>query len=126
VVKAEFGKMHESGITEAELKDAKTYITGSFALTLTSTDRLAAVLMQLRTQDLGIDYLDRREGLINGVTLEDANKVAARLLDPAKLTTVMVGMPQGLPGEPTKEVAPEPAKPEPAKNEPAKKEPAEH
>jgi len=102
VVKAEFGKMHESGITEAELKDAKTYITGSFALTLTSTDRLAATLMQLRTQDLGIDYLDRRDALINGVTLEDANKVAARLLDPAKLTTVMVGMPQGLDGAPAK------------------------
>lgn len=116
VVKAEFGKMHDSGITETELKDAKTYITGSFALTLTSTDRLAAILMQLRTQDLGIDYLDRRDALINGVTLEDANKVAARLLDPAKLTTVMVGMPQGLPGQPTKGAGGEPAKKEPAQH----------
>ncbi len=100
VVKAEFGKMHESGITEAELKDAKTYITGSFALTMTSTDRLAAVLMQLRTQDLGIDYLDRRDALINGVTLDDTKRVSAHLLDPAKLTTVMVGMPQGLASAP--------------------------
>jgi len=110
VVKAEFGKMHESGITEAELKDAKTYITGSFALTLTSTDRLAATLMQLRTQDLGIDYLDRRDALINGVTLDDAKRLSARLLDPAKLTTVMVGMPQGL----------EPAKAEPHPQPPGK------
>jgi zinc protease len=110
VVKAEFAKMHKDGITDAELKDAKTYITGSFALTLTSTDRLAAVLMQLRTQDLGIDYLDRRDALINGVTLDEANKVAARLLDPAKLTTVMVGMPQGLPPTATKASGAEPAK----------------
>ena len=113
VVKAEFGKMHDGGITETELKDAKTYITGSFALTLTSTDRLAAILMQLRTQDLGIDYLDRREGLINSVTLEAADKVADRLLDPAKLTTVMVGMPQGLPGQSAKGAG--------AVSEPAKK-----
>lgn len=98
VVKTEFGKMHADGITDNELKDAKTYITGSFALTLTSTDRLAALLMQLRTQELGIDYLDRRDGLINGVTLDDTRRVSARLLDPAKLTTVMVGMPQGVEG----------------------------
>ena len=71
-------------------------------------DRLAATLMQLRTQDLGIDYLDRRDALINGVTLEDANKLATRLLDPAKLTTVMVGMPQGLPAETKKETGAEP------------------
>jgi len=95
IVKAEFGKMHESGITETELKDAKTYISGSFALTLTSTDRLAALLMQLRVQDLGIDYLERRDGLINAVTLDDAKRVSARLLDPASLTTVMVGKPEG-------------------------------
>jgi zinc protease len=102
IVKAEFAKMHENGITETELKDAKTYITGSFPLTLTSTDRLAALLMQLRTQELGIDYLDRREALINGVTFDDAKRVSARLLDPAKLTTVMVGMPQGLGQSPGK------------------------
>ncbi len=102
VVKAEFGKMHDNGITEAELKDAKTYITGSFPLTLTSTDRLAALLMQLRVQDLGIDYLDRRTGLINAVTLNDAKRVSARLLDPANLTTVMVGKPEGFDPAPSK------------------------
>jgi zinc protease len=100
IVKAEFGKMHKDGITEAELKDAQTYITGSFPLTLTSTDRLAALLMQLRTQDLGIDYLDRRTALINGVTLDDAKRVSARLLDPANLTTVMVGKPEGFDAAP--------------------------
>jgi zinc protease len=100
VVKDEFAKMHKDGITQAELDDAKTYITGSFPLSFTSTDRLAALLMQLRVQDLGIDYLDRRDALINGVTLEDAKRVCARLLDPAKLTTIMVGQPQGLDSAP--------------------------
>jgi zinc protease len=101
VVKDEFGRMHKDGITETELNDAKTYITGSFPLSFTSTDRLAALLMQLRTQDLGIDYLDRRDALINGVTLDDAKHVCERLLDPAKLTTVMVGKPQGLDAKPS-------------------------
>lgn len=92
--------MHKDGITETELKDAKTYITGSFPLTLTSTDRLAALLMQLRVQDLGIDYLERRDGLINAVTLDDAKRVSTRLLDPANLTVVMVGKPQGFDAPP--------------------------
>jgi zinc protease len=52
--------------------------------------------MQLRQENLGIDYLDRRDALINGVTLDDAKRVAGRLLDPAKMTTVMVGKPEGL------------------------------
>jgi zinc protease len=95
VVKAVFAKMYADGITQAEMTDAKTYLTGSFPLTLTSTDRLAALLMQLRVNDLGIDYLDRRDALIDGVTLDDAKRVAARLLDPAKLTVVMVGQPEG-------------------------------
>ena len=51
--------------------------------------------MQLRVNDLGIDYLDRRDGLIDAVTLDDAKRVSQRLLDPAKLTTIMVGQPQG-------------------------------
>ena len=95
IVKTEFGKVHDNGITDAELRDAKVYISGSFPLSLTSTDRLSALLMQLRVNDLGIDYLDRRDGLINAVTMDDARRVSQRLLDPAKLTTIMVGQPQG-------------------------------
>jgi zinc protease len=96
VIKGEFGHMQKDGITPAEIADAKIYLTGSLPLTLTSTDRIAALLMQLRVEDLGIDYLDRRDDLINGVTLEHANEVARRLLDPAALTTVLVGQPEGI------------------------------
>ncbi len=96
IIKDEFGKVHRDGITQAELDDAKVYISGSFPLTLTSTDRLAAVLMQLRQNDLGIDYLDKRDAQIDAVTLDDAKRVSEKLLDPAKLTTIMVGRPQGM------------------------------
>jgi zinc protease len=106
IVKTEFGKVHDNGITQSELDEAKIYISGSFPLTLTSTDRLSALLMQLRVQDLGIDYLERRDTLINSVTLSDAKRVSARLLDPAKLTTILVGQPEGL-ADGTKQAAPQ-------------------
>ena len=96
VIKNEFGNVYRDGITQPEMDDAKVYLTGSLALTLTSTDRIAGLLMQLRSEDLGFDYLDRRDALINGVTLADAKRVDARLLDPAKLTTIRVGKPEGI------------------------------
>jgi zinc protease len=58
------------------------------------------VLLSVQRDNLGIDYLDRRSGLINAVTLEDVQRVAKRLLDPAALLTVIVGQPEGI--EPTR------------------------
>jgi zinc protease len=51
--------------------------------------------VQIQLDDLGIDYIDRREGLIDAVTMDDARRVARRLLDGEMLVTV-VGRPQGL------------------------------
>ena len=42
--------------------------------------------------------IDRRSALIDGVTLDEAKRVAARLLDPAALTFVVVGSPGDLKG----------------------------
>jgi zinc protease len=100
LMKAEWQKMRDHGITQQELDDAKTYLTGSFPLQFTSSGAIADVLLQVQRENLGIDYLDRRTDLINKVTREDVQRVAKRLLDPAALLTVVVGQPEGI--EPTK------------------------
>ncbi len=46
--------------------------------------------------DLGIDYLDRRNDLIEAVSLDDVRRVARKLLDPANLHFVVAGQPDGL------------------------------
>jgi len=99
VIKTEWQRVAETGITAEELADAKLYLTGSFPLRFSSSDRIAGMLVGIQLRDLGIDYLDRRNGLIEAVTLEDANRVARRLFDPAALTFVIVGQPEGV--EPT-------------------------
>ena len=53
----------------------------------------------LQTAGLGIDYVNDRNALVEAVTVEDIRRVAARLLDPERLTFVVVGRPEGL--EPT-------------------------
>lgn len=97
VLKAEWEKMATSGATEKELSDAKTYLTGSFPLRFSSSGRIASMLTGIQLEDLGIDYLKRRNSIIESVTLEDVNRVASNLLNHKNLTTVIVGQPKGIP-----------------------------
>ncbi len=104
VIRKEWGRMRNFGPSVREIADAKTYLNGSFPLQLSSTSSIARMLVAMQYHDLGIDYIDRRDELINVVTLADVQRVAGRILDPKQLTVVVVGKPKGV--EPTAE-APE-------------------
>ncbi len=81
-------KMADDGPTQTELDAAKKYLIGAYAINnLDSSSAIASTLVELQLQDLGIDYMDRRAGLINAVTLEDTKAAAKKLLtvDPAIL-----------------------------------------
>ncbi len=98
VVLAEWRRMRDAGITKEELEEAKRYLTGSFPLNLTSTRDIAGMLLVMQLRDYGSDYLARRNALIEAVTVEDVNRVAATLLDPDGLDYVVVGQPgEGVP-----------------------------
>lgn len=96
IVKAEWAKMAQTGQTAKELKDAKTYLTGSFPLSFTSSSELASFLAALQYNGEGIDCLQNRNALMNAVTLSEARRVAARLLAPESLFFVVVGKPANL------------------------------
>ena len=87
--------MAESGPTADELAKAKAYLNGSFALNLDTSSKIAGLLVQLQLDGLGIDYFARRPEMINAVTLDDARRVAKRLLDSGLLVTV-AGRPDGV------------------------------
>ena len=96
VIREEWRRMAEEGITESELDDAKKYMTGSYPLRFTSSGNIADMLVGLQLDDLGRDYFDIRNDLIEAVTLEDVNDAARRWLDPDSLTIVVVGDPEGI------------------------------
>ena len=98
-IRAEWRRMAEEGPTQEELEHAKKFLTGSFPLRLSSSGAIADMLVGIQWHDLGIDYLDRRNDLIDTITLEDLRRVARRLLDPESLTVVVVGSPDGIEGE---------------------------
>jgi zinc protease len=95
VIDSEIKRMAESGPTEEELAKAKDYLKGAYALNLDTSNKIAGALLQIQLDGLGIDYIDRRGALIDAVTLEDAKRVAQRLLKSGMLVTV-VGRPQGV------------------------------
>ncbi len=105
VIRDEWKKMHDAGPTQAELDGAKQYLTGAWPLRFTSTGSIADILLAVQRDNLGIDYLDKRNSLIEAVTLDDAKRVAKTLYDPDGLTVVIVGP---LPQPAAKPQAPKP------------------
>ena len=96
VVRQQLARMAEEGPTQEELEEAKTYLTGSYPLGFDSNTSIASRLLAIQQDDLGIDYVNRRNDLIEAVTPEDAKRVARRIIDPDQLVVTVVGQPEGV------------------------------
>jgi zinc protease len=96
VVHNELKRMAKEGPTEAELEEAQTYLTGSYPLNFDSNSKIANQLLAIQQDELGIDYVNRRNDLINAVTLADVRRVAQQLIDAEALIFTVVGQPQGV------------------------------
>ena len=96
VIRDEWKRAATEGVTEQELQDAKTYLTGAYPLRFDGNARIAGIMVGMQMQDLGTDYIATRNDKVNAVTLDDVNRVAAELLDPEGLHFVVVGKPEGL------------------------------
>ena len=89
-------KMAENGVTAEELEGAKTYLTGAYPLRFDGNDRIANILVGMQMDNLPIDYVNTRNDKVRAITLEEIQRVAARLLRPEALHFVVVGQPDGL------------------------------
>jgi zinc protease len=96
VVRTELKRMADDGPTAEELEQAKTYLTGSYALRFDSNRKIAGQLLAIQREDLGIDYVEKRNDLVNAVTLEDVRRVARRIIDADGLIFTIVGRPKAV------------------------------
>lgn len=94
----EFKRILDDGPSAEELKEAKSYLMGSYALRFDTSSKVAGQLLQIQLDQLGIDYVDRRNSLIEAVSLDDLKRVAKRLSDARNALVVVVGRPAGLSG----------------------------
>jgi zinc protease len=91
IVRTEWKRIATEGPTQQELDDAKTYLLGYYPRNFTNTMETAQLLRGLQTENLGIDYVTRRQKEIAAVTIEDTKRAAKRLFDASALTFVVVG-----------------------------------
>ncbi|NOD63839.1 MULTISPECIES: pitrilysin family protein [unclassified Ruegeria] len=96
VIRDEWARAATEGVTQKELDDAKTYLTGAYPLRFDGNGRIAGIMVGMQMEDLPIDYIATRNDKVNAVTLEDVNRVASELLDPDGLHFTIVGKPVGL------------------------------
>ena len=96
VVKDEWQKIAETGVTPEELEDTKTYMTGEYPLRFDGNGEIAGILVGMQMIGLPTEYVLNRNDLLAATTLEDVNRVARELLQPDNLHFVVVGQPEGL------------------------------
>jgi zinc protease len=79
--------------SEEELESAKAYLTGAYALRFESSTSIANQLLWIQIEELGIDYIQKRNALVEAITMDDVKRVAKRLLAADQLITTIVGKP---------------------------------
>ena len=96
VIRDEWEKASDQGVTPDELRDAKTYITGAYPLRFDGNGPIARIMVGMQMIGLPIDYIATRNDKVDAVTLDDVKRVAGELLDADGLHFVVVGKPEGL------------------------------
>jgi zinc protease len=92
-IRAEIRRMCEENVGEEELNDNKAFITGSLPLRLETNEGVARSILNIERYDLGLDYLQRYEGLINEITAERVQTAARQWLDPDAYALAVAGPP---------------------------------
>jgi zinc protease len=93
-VETEIRRIAEEGPTQQELDEAKSYLKGSQMLQLDTSSKLASGLLQYQLDKLPIDYIEKRNAIVDAVTLEDAKKMAKRIWGQGLITVVVGREPQ--------------------------------
>jgi zinc protease len=96
VIKGIWAEVAANGVTQKELDDTKTYMTGAYPLRFDGNATIASILVGMQIMGLPTDYPATRNARVEAVTLEDVKRVAARLLTPDQLFFVVVGEPAGV------------------------------
>jgi zinc protease len=88
-INKEVQRIAEEGPTQKELDEAKSYLKGSQMLALDTSSKLASALLQYQLDRMPIDYIEKRNAIVDAVTLDDAKAAAKRLWGQGLLTVVV-------------------------------------
>ena len=87
----EFGRIRDEEVSEKELHDAKSYLTGIFPIRLETLDGLIDQLVQIKMFSLPADYLLTYRDRVQAVTREEIQRAAREYVTPDHAAIVIVG-----------------------------------
>jgi zinc protease len=87
----ELERVTREGLSQKELNDSRQYLIGSMPRMLETNAGIANFLQTAELFGLGPDYDLRLPGLLGGVTADDTNAAARRILNPERATVVVAG-----------------------------------
>ena len=93
-VQTELDRLRSELVSDEELEDAKSYLTGVLPLALETHDGAASILLAIQEFGLGLDYLDRYPDIITAISAEQVRQAARSHLDPEKLA-IAIARPAG-------------------------------
>ncbi len=86
----EMKEIRSTFVSDAELSDAKSFLTGSFPMRIETSSRIAGFLVAVEYYGIGMDYIDKYPKYINSVTKKEVLRVAKKYLDPEQFILVVV------------------------------------
>lgn len=96
IIEQEAQKITNEPVSEEELSKAKSYITGSMPLSLTTTGQITSIIRSLQKDNRPINHLDTFADKINAVTQEDVQRVAKRVFSDYDPLIILVGKPENI------------------------------
>jgi len=84
-VQTELDRLRSDLVSNEELEDAKSYLTGVLPLALETHDGVASILLAIEEFGLGLDYLDQYPRIIDAIGREQVRQAVRVHLDPERL-----------------------------------------
>lgn len=91
IVREEWRKMGEKGVTPEEFNAAKEYLLASYNLRFASIGDIADILTAMQKEELGIDFLQKRNDYIRNIKLQEVNNAARKYFGNGKLRFITIG-----------------------------------
>jgi zinc protease len=91
LIEKELRRFVKSGVTKDELADSQANYIGRLPLSLESNSGVAGAILNMERHSLGLDYYQRYEGMVRGVTRADVLRAARKYIDPDRLVISTAG-----------------------------------
>jgi zinc protease len=87
----ELDRIGSERVSDKEIADAKSYLTGVFPIRLETQEGLTDQLVQIKMLNLPIDYLRNYREQVLAVTAEEIQRVAKKYVKPDEAAIIIVG-----------------------------------